>query len=139
MTNGCFDTGAKKPAGTPQLPSVLIVEDDGLIALSLLEFLKRSGYDTPDPVASGEDAIEYLKTGPIPDIILMDIALSGKLDGIETLQQIRKGSGIPVIFLTAHNDACTTARASESSPSGFIVKPFVESDVISLIRKTLNQ
>lgn len=127
------------PAGTPQVPSVLIVEDDGLIALSLLEFLKRSGYDTPGPVASGEDAIEYLEKFPLPDLILMDIALDGRMDGIETLRQIRKCSDIPVIFLTAHNDPATIARAGEVTPSGFIVKPFVESDVILLIRKTLNR
>jgi CheY-like chemotaxis protein len=77
-------------------PSMLIVEDDGLIALHLQELLRNSGYNVPGPVASGEEAIEYVRTSPLPDLILMDITLDGKLNGIETARQIRKISDIPV-------------------------------------------
>ena len=124
-------------ANRSPVPSIFIVEDDGLIALRLQEYLTKSGFDTPDPVASGEDAIECLKKSPSPDLILMDVALGGKIDGIETAREIRKVSPIPVIFLTAHNDAKTLARAQDVGSSGFIVKPFVENEVISLVRGTL--
>ena len=118
-------------------PSILIVEDDGLIALWLQELLKKSGYDVPDPVASGEEAIEYLKKFSSPDLILMDITLNGSIDGIETTRQIRQTSAIPVIFLSAHADLNRLARAGEVGPSGFITKPFFGSNVISMVEKTL--
>jgi CheY-like chemotaxis protein len=86
-------------------PSILIVEDDGLIAIHLQEILQKAGYHVPDPLASGEEAIDYVKAYSCPDLILMDITLNGKLDGIETAQQIRTCNDIPVIFLTAHSDA----------------------------------
>ena len=131
------DPDGKNPENLPRVPSIFIVEDEGLIALRLQEFLKKSGYDTPDPVASGEDALEYLKKFPYPDLILMDVALSGKIDGIEAAREIRKSSQIPVIFLTANNDVTTLSRMVDIGSSGFIVKPFVENDVISLVRGTL--
>ena len=72
--------------------SILIVEDDGLIALHLQELLQNAGYDIPPPVASGEEAIEYVRTCPLPDLILMDVTLDGRIDGIETARQIQKSS-----------------------------------------------
>ena len=118
-------------------PSILIVEDDGIIALSLMELLQRSGFDVPDMVASGEQAIETVKSSP-PDLVLMDIRLAGKIDGIETARQIRTDFGIPVIFITAHSETDLQATAEKISPYGFFVKPFFEREVLSAIRKALS-
>jgi CheY-like chemotaxis protein len=120
-------------------PSILIVEDDGLIALHLQELLRNSGYNVPGPVASGEEAIEYVRTSPLPDLILMDITLDGKLNGIETARQIRKISDIPVIFLSAHSDMKLFTCEEEEAPTGFIAKPFNRADVVQTVEKMLNR
>ena len=122
----------KKPA------SILIVEDDGLIAMQLQEFLKRSGYDVPDPVASGEEAIESVNAR-LPDLVLMDIRLGGEIDGIEAARQIRKAVSVPVIFLTAHTDMNDLSRTRQVRASGCIAKPFIEDDVLAAIGKALRR
>jgi len=99
------------------VPSILIVEDEGLIALHLQESLEKAGYTAVDPVSSGEDAIEYVNTHAHPDLILMDISLDGKLDGIGTAREIRKRFDIPIIFLSAHTEENCLARAEEFAPS----------------------
>lgn len=120
-------------------PSILVVEDDGIIALSLLELLQKSGYDVPDPVASGEEVLEYLRKFPCPDLILMDITFAGGIDGIETARQIRQTSDIPVIFISAHSDGERRIRASKITHTGFIVKPFASRDVLSRIEELLHR
>ncbi len=119
-------------------PSVLIVEDDGLIALNLMQFLQRSGFDVLEPVATGEEGIECVASSP-PRIILMDIRLAGKINGIETARQIRTNFDIPIIFLTAHSEPDFQATAEEISPYGFFVKPIDEEDVLSAIRNALGK
>src|SRR5665647_1618669 len=101
-------------------PSILIVEDDSLIALYLQELLQNAGYNVPDPVASGEEAIEHVRTCPLPDLILMDITLDGKLNGIETARQIEKISDIPIIFLSAHSDMGLLASKGTGAPTGSV-------------------
>jgi CheY-like chemotaxis protein len=118
--------------------SILIVEDDSLIALHLQELLQNSGYEVPDPVASGEEAIEYVRTCPIPDLILMDVTLDGKLDGIETARQIWKSIDVPIIFLTAHSDTNRLASAEDLAACKVIGKPFLWPDVISAIEGALH-
>jgi CheY-like chemotaxis protein len=120
-------------------PSILIVEDEGLIALQLQELLLNAGYEVPDPVACGEDAIGYLSISRHPDLILMDISLSGELNGIETTRQIWKMADIPVIFITAHY--MTGKSLAESLPDfcGVIGKPFTGTDVLSAVENVLDR
>ena len=79
--------------------TILVVEDDGLIALHLVELLEKAGYRVIDPACSGERALRTLERSPQPDLILMDIGLAGSLDGIETALQIRQKFLIPLIFV----------------------------------------
>ena len=123
---------------TNKKPSILIVEDEGLIALHLQEVLEKSGYDITDMVPSGEDAIGCVEAS-VPDLILMDITLDGKLDGIETARHIRKRSDIPIIFLTAHSQTKRLMAADDLAPYGFLGKPFDLSDVISAVEKALHR
>jgi CheY-like chemotaxis protein len=120
-------------------PSILIVEDDSLIALHLQELLQNAGYDVPDPVASGEEAIEYVRTSPLPDLILMDITLDGRLNGIETARQIEKISYIPVIFISAHSDMEQLASEGNSATTAFIAKPFIRDDILQKVEKMLHR
>ena len=117
---------------------ILIVEDEGLIALHLMEILTNAGYRVLEPVASGEEALRHLEERPPPDLILMDITLDGSLDGIETTRQIRKRHAIPVIFLTAHSNSQIISRAKEVSPCGYIVKPVMEKDLLEHVERAFH-
>jgi CheY-like chemotaxis protein len=118
--------------------TILIVEDEGLIALHIMEILSRAGYRFPDPVSSGEEALELLERSLHPDLILMDIGLAGKIDGIETTRRIKKRFDIPVIFLTAYSNQNRIAEAEEVSPDGYLIKPFMEKDLLCALGKVLN-
>ena len=119
--------------------SVLIVEDEGLIALHLQELLEKAGYNVLDLVPSGEEAIEYVKTFPAPDLIFMDITLDGRLDGIETAREILTRFKIPIIFLTAHSETNRLARVKDLLSCRFIAKPFTYSEIVSGIEKALGR
>jgi CheY-like chemotaxis protein len=119
--------------------SILIVEDEGLIALHLMETLANAGFEVREPVPSGEEALRHVERVPRPDLILMDITLDGQLDGIETASRIRTRYDIPVIFLTAHSNDTIMNRAKEASPCGYILKPVIEKDLLAHVKKALNQ
>jgi CheY-like chemotaxis protein len=116
--------------------SILIVEDDGLIALRIQELLTSSGYRVPEPLASGEEALERLSESP-PDLIIMDIGLLGDIDGLETARQIRNRYDIPVIFLTAFADDQRLARGRDISPYGYMIKPFRDEKLLGCIQSAL--
>ena len=118
--------------------SILIVEDDGVIALRMQELLKKSGYLVPDPVAFGEDALEQIGENP-PNIVLMDIELMGEIDGIETARITQERYDIPVIYLTAYVDDHRLAKAKETRPYGYIVKPFMDRELLATIDMALHR
>ncbi|MCX6696231.1 MAG: response regulator, partial [Methanoregula sp.] len=102
--------------------NILAVEDEALIAASLVHTLSSLGYTVPEPVATGEEAIRAVKTQH-PDLVLMDIQLAGAMDGIETAGKIRAIADIPVVYLTAHTDDLRLKQARLTEPYGYIVKP----------------
>src|SRR6185369_13231089 len=95
--------------------SVLIVEDEAIIAADLSGKLGHLGYEVVGSAAEGNDALE-IASRLKPQIVLMDIRLRGAMDGIETAEAIRSRIDVPVIYLTAHSDAATLARAKHSGP-----------------------
>ena len=114
------------------MAKILITEDERIIAEDLKLTLVNDGHDVQAIVASGEDAIK--KAGELkPDIILMDIDLSGFLSGIEAADYIRKKYDIPVVFCTAYSDEDTMKRAFAVRPSGFLTKPFEDNELKSVI------
>jgi len=117
--------------------SILVVEDDGLIALRITELLTKAGHRVLDPLPSGEEALERLANPPYPDLILMDIGLMGKLDGIETVRRIRGRLDIPVLFLTAYSDDRRIAQAINMKAEGYILKPFGERDLLLSVERAL--
>ena len=118
--------------------SILIVEDDGVIALRMQEMLIKSGYDAPDPVAFGEDALEQIARSR-PSLVLMDIELMGEIDGIETARLIQERFDIPVIYLTAYVDDHRLAKAKETTPYGYIVKPFMDRELLATIEMAIHR
>jgi two-component system cell cycle sensor histidine kinase/response regulator CckA len=103
--------------------SILIVEDEALIALDLKERLEQAGYRVPLIADTVEDAIEGVELHR-PSLVLMDIRLRGSRDGIEAADQIRRRFHLPVMFVTSHADQATLERAKMAEPFGYIVKPF---------------
>lgn len=104
-------------------PKVLIVEDEGIIALDLEHQLSSIGYVVTGTAASGNLAIELAQQDK-PDVVLMDIRLQGEMDGVDAARVISLKFGVPVVYLTSYTDDDTFNRAKETEPHGYLVKPF---------------
>lgn len=107
---------------------ILITEDEQIVAEDLKMSLETMGYTIVGTASSGERAIE-LADREIPDLILMDIMLSGKMDGITAAHTIRSRYDIPVIYITAYADSTLLERAKQTEPFGYIIKPFNDREV----------
>lgn len=107
--------------------SILIVEDEGLIALDLKTQVESAGYPVVSIVDTLKGAIQKAQEKQ-PNLVLMDIRIKGPHDGIEAARQLQDRFDIPVIFVTAHADTETLERAKLTGPMGYIVKPFVNVD-----------
>ncbi len=101
---------------------ILLVEDDSIEALDMKHSLKSLGYEVSYTASSGDEAIEEAMSN-LPDLILMDIILSGDVDGIEVASKI-KNLNIPVIYLTAHSEESIIERAKVTEPYGYLIKPY---------------
>jgi CheY-like chemotaxis protein len=108
--------------------SILVVEDEAIVAMDIANTLRNLGHEVTDTVPSGEQAIASVKENR-PNVILMDIVIKGEMDGIQTAEQIRAQYSIPVIFLTAYADEKTLERAKITAPCGYVTKPFEETDL----------
>ena len=117
---------------------ILIVEDELLIAENLAMKLKKFGYTVADIVSSGKAALKYIDS-EIPDLILMDISIKGKIDGIETAAKIREIEEVPIVFLTAYADDETLERAAKIGCYGYILKPFKDRELHATIKMALSK
>jgi hypothetical protein len=115
---------------------ILIVEDERIVALNIQNRLESLGYAVAANVPSGEAAIQIAAQSR-PDLILMDIKLKGKVDGIEAAGQIRNRFQLPVVYLTAYTDDETLNRAKLTEPYGYILKPFESRDLCTTIEVAL--
>ncbi|MCL5037593.1 MAG: response regulator [Chloroflexi bacterium] len=121
---------------TESKASVLVVEDENIIAKDIVNTLRSLGYVVAGLTDSGEEAIKKTEETR-PDLVMMDIVLKGKMDGIEAADYIKTRFRIPVIFLTAYDDETTIRRAKVTAPFGYILKPFLGSELFSGIEITL--
>ena len=115
---------------------ILVVEDEGIIAKDIQNTLESLGYAVPAIASSGEEAIKKA-TETLPDLVLMDIVLTGHMDGVEAAGQIRDRFDIPVVYLTAYADNKTLQRAKITEPYGYILKPFSERELYTTIEMAL--
>jgi CheY-like chemotaxis protein len=120
-------------------PSIFVVEDDAIIALRNYELLTKSGYQVPHMFASGEGLLDQLERSGPPDLILMDIGLDGKIDGIETTRRVLQKYDVPVIFLSSYADEQRRLKAQEISPYGYMVKPVIEEKLMKAIEAALRK
>jgi len=117
-------------------PSIFIVEDEAIVANDIKETLKSLGYAVPGIAKSGELALEKIKEAH-PDLVLMDIHLAGQMDGVETAGKIHVLYNIPVIYLTAYSDKALLDRAKVTEPYGYVIKPYDERELHSVIEMSL--
>jgi CheY-like chemotaxis protein len=118
-----------------KIKKILIVEDEALNAYTFQLFLKKSGYIDTSITSSGEEAVKEALSNP-PDLILMDIRLGGKLDGIDAIKQIREVIDVPVIFLTGYTEKSLMEKADELNPLAYLVKPVNFNDLKALIESS---
>lgn len=117
---------------------ILVVEDERVVARDIEKRLTNLGYVVVATVVSGEEAIIKV-TECQPDLVVMDIQLKGKMDGIEAAEKIRSDFDIPVLYLTAYADETTLQRAKITEPFGYIIKPFDERDLHTAVEVALRR
>lgn len=118
--------------------SIMVVEDERIIARDIQATLQRAGYHVPSLAASGEEAVA-IASRVKPDLVLMDIVLQGQMDGIMAAGRIRQDFGIPVIYLSSYGDPPILERAKATEPIGYILKPYEEKDLLTTIEMVLHQ
>jgi DNA-binding LytR/AlgR family response regulator len=111
---------------------ILIVEDKAVIAENLAATLEEAGYIVTAKITAGEEAIATIEK-EMPDVILMDIELDGKMDGIQTAEQLLIKHKIPIIYLTNFDDKATIDRAKSTYPAAYLLKPFKKNDLLIAI------
>jgi two-component system, response regulator PdtaR len=117
-------------------PAILIVEDDPIIASYVKDVLDEAGFAIAGMAASAPEALS-LALVERPVLALVDIGLTGPIDGIELARRLREEFSLPSIFLSGRTDEETAQRAAEARPLGFIAKPFVPSRVFAAIERAL--
>jgi CheY-like chemotaxis protein len=129
-----MDPGERKGATA----SILIVEDEALIASYIQEVLEESGFAIAGVASSGPEAISLVSAAQ-PDLALVDIKLAGPMDGIEVAQVLRTRFNIRSIFLSGIADPDTMERAQHVAPLGFLEKPFRPSQVFNALERALSK
>ena len=121
---------------TPDKPRILVVEDEMLVARDILEQLVLLGYEPVGHTTRGEDALRL--AGQLqPNLVLMDIQLAGTMDGIAAAHALRIQFALPVVFLTAFDADDTLARAKLVQPYGYLLKPFSERELRTVLEMAL--
>lgn len=116
--------------------TILVVEDEAIVAMDLDQQLTEMGYRVCGTADNGEDAISLARRHQ-PNLVLMDIVIKGRMDGVDTARHIGRGLHIPVVFLTAYNDAATVERAAQTAPYGYLTKPFQARELRAAIEVAL--
>ncbi len=123
--------------------TILIVEDDAVLAFHLRKTLVDMGYSVPEPVATGEAAIAAVTSVRpelvLPDLILMDIQLAGEMDGITAAGRIRLAADVPIVFLTSYFHDPLLQRAKTTAPYGYLIKPVSPRELAATIEMALHR
>ncbi len=111
---------------------ILILEDEAIIAADLSSRLTRLDYQVVGIAATGEEGLRLAKTY-LPCLVLVDIQLKGRMDGVQVADQVRREHGIPVVFVTSHSDRVTFDRAKGTHSLGYVLKPFQDRELAMTI------
>ncbi|MFB6098614.1 MAG: sigma 54-interacting transcriptional regulator [Salinibacter sp.] len=116
---------------------ILIVEDEFAVAMELEDHLEALGYTVVDHVMTGAEAVDRADDTDL-DLVLMDVRLDGPMDGVEAADRIQGSHSLPIVFVTAYSDDETLRRATETTPYGYVVKPFDEREVYAAVEVALH-
>ncbi len=116
---------------------VLIVEDEGIIAMQLERLLTRLGYTVSGMASSGEEALQHVVKEDPPDLALMDIKLAGKMDGVETAAHLHDQFDVPVVYLSAHPEEMVMEQVKRTQPYGFLSKPVRDQELQATVETAL--
>ncbi len=116
--------------------SILVVEDEPLIAEDIAGYLEESGFSVSGIANDGNQALQLLKQART-DAVLLDINLGTAQDGIELAGIIRQQYNLPFVFLTSHGDKATLERAKTTFPAGYLLKPFDGFDLMTSLEVAL--
>ncbi len=105
-------------------PKIMIVEDEAIVAMAMEQKFIKNGYDVCEIIDSGEVAIEKAKE-TMPDLILMDILLKGKINGLEAAREIRAFKDIPILFMTGYESKRTMQKVKDFKPVASFTKPVI--------------
>jgi CheY-like chemotaxis protein len=115
-------------------PTILVVEDERIVARDLQQRLKKLGFSVPDIACTGEEALRKAETVR-PQLVLMDINLKGPMDGIEAAKIIGDRLKIPVMFLSAYGDEATVQKARLLDPVDYLGKPFEDQQLYTALNR----
>jgi len=115
---------------------IAVVEDEVIIADNICDLLEVLGYETIEPAISYSEALEMVERNK-PDLIILDIQLAGKKDGIDLAWKIKEDYNIPFIFLTSNADKLTVERAKKVAPPAYLIKPFNKDELYTSIEIAL--
>src|SRR5271157_1791071 len=115
---------------------IMVVEDEGVVAMQVAETLRGLGYEVPVIAMTGEEAVSKLLETE-PDLVLMDIHLRGGVSGIEAAHRIRQRLDVPIVYLTAFSDSETLEQAQLTEPYGYVLKPFEEKSLHAILQMSL--
>jgi len=116
--------------------TILLVEDEAIIGLDIKNTLSSRGYNVIGPARKSDDALRLVNEH-VPDLILMDVILQGRMDGIDLYEKISENFTIPVVYVTAHSDFDTFKRANKTAPYGYVLKPINNNELISVVELAL--
>jgi len=116
----------------PSAGTILVVEDERIVARDLQQRLKRLGFAVPEPASTGEEAMRIAEQIH-PQLVIMDIKLKGKIDGLEAARQIGERLNIPVMFLSAYDDEETRSISRSLNAIDYLSKPFEDQRLYTAI------
>ena len=129
------DSRTSDASTQPQAP-ILVVEDDFLVAMQIETALSEAGFALTGTASSGEEAIEMVRAAR-PALVLMDIRLAGRMDGVDAALTLFREHGIRCIFATAHHDPEVRRRAAPAEPLGWLQKPYSMPAMLAAVRQGL--
>lgn len=124
--------------GPAQRERIVIVEDDYLIASEMEAALMRAGFEITGVARSAEEMLGLVEAQR-PALVVMDIRLSGRRDGIDAALELFAEHGIRCVFATAHHTADARARAHPANPLAWLLKPYTMSSLVEVVRRALRE
>jgi two-component system, response regulator PdtaR len=121
-----------------QKKTILVVEDEPIIAMELQESLESAGYNVPEIIRNADGVMQAVMKHN-PDLLIMDIYLKSFIDGIDTAQRVKMIKQVPLIFLTAYPNDAIKKKAMSINPDAYLLKPISNEELHQHVEKVLGK